>query len=158
MKVIFLMASLFIWPIYSLEHKIADHPELFKSFSSIRDTLGLFLFHHNLLDVTEIVLENEAHLIEAAFSQIKVFRGTARTVLDEPFVLKVTKAYFQERDPLLLAAAERAMLHSNNAMVHGNMQETCCQFSMRCSRIALFPHGLFSWTTLFQKILLAMWR
>ncbi|KAF8924145.1 hypothetical protein BGZ47_004184, partial [Haplosporangium gracile] len=107
-----------------LERKIADHPELFKSFSSIRDTLGLFLFRHNLLDATEIVLENEAHLIEAAFGRIKLFGGTARTVLDEPFVLKATKAYFQERDPLLLAAAERAMLHSNNATVHGNMWET----------------------------------
>ncbi|KAG0265886.1 hypothetical protein BGZ95_003186 [Linnemannia exigua] len=89
-----------------LERKIADRPELFKSFSSIRDTLGLFLFRHNLLDATEIVLENEAHLIEAAFGRIKLFGGTARTVLDEPFVLKATKAYFQERDPLLLAAAE----------------------------------------------------
>ncbi|KAF9275530.1 hypothetical protein BGZ88_002278, partial [Linnemannia elongata] len=107
-----------------LERKIADHPELFKSFSSIRDTLGLFLFRHNLLDATEIVLENEAHLIEAAFGRIKLFGGAARTVLDEPFVLKATKAYFQERDPLLLAAAERAMLHSNNASVHGNMWET----------------------------------
>jgi len=83
----------------SLERKIADHPELFKSFSSIRDTLGLFLFRHNLLDATEIVLENEAHLIEAAFGRIKLFGGTARTVLDEPFVLKATKAYFQDRDP-----------------------------------------------------------
>lgn len=108
-----------------LEHKITDHPELFKSFSSIRDTLGLFLFHHSLLDATEIMLENEMHLIEAAFGQIKLFRGAARTILDEPFVLRATKAYFQERDPLLLAAAEWAMLHLENASVHGNMWETC---------------------------------
>ena len=108
-----------------LESKMAEHPEHFRDLSSIRDTLALFLFRYNLLDATEIVLENEAHLIEAAFGRIKIFGGTARTVLDEPFVLKATKAYFQERDPLLLAAAERAMLHSTNASVHGNMWETC---------------------------------
>ncbi|KAF9546186.1 hypothetical protein BGW38_009668, partial [Lunasporangiospora selenospora] len=60
----------------------------------------------------------------ATFGWIRIFGGTARTVLDEPFVLKATRAYFQERDPLLLAAAERAMLHSDNATVHGNMWET----------------------------------
>ncbi|KAF9114236.1 hypothetical protein BGX27_011362 [Mortierella sp. AM989] len=35
----------------------------------------------NLLDATEIVLENEAHLIEAAFGRIKLFGGAARTVI-----------------------------------------------------------------------------
>lgn len=122
---------------FRLENKIAEHPEHFKSFSSIRDTLGLFLFRHNLLDATEIVLENEAHLIEAAFGRIKLFGGTARTVLDEPFVLKAVKAFFQERDPLLLAAAERAMLHSTTPSVHGNMWET----------VRAFIHGYLELTT-----------
>ncbi|KAI8594408.1 hypothetical protein EDD21DRAFT_90115 [Dissophora ornata] len=100
-----------------------EHPDLFKNLSSIRNTLALFLFRYNLLDATEIVLENEAHLIEAAFGRIKLFGGVARTVLDEPFVLKAVKAFFHESDPLLLAASERAMLHSTNATVHGNMWE-----------------------------------
>ncbi|KAF9403901.1 hypothetical protein BGZ94_004467, partial [Podila epigama] len=108
-----------------LESKMIEHPDLFKSLSSIRNTLALFLFRHNLLDATEIVLENEAHLIEAAFGRIKLFRGVARTVLDEPFVLKAVKAFFRECDPLLLADAERAVLHSTNASVHGRMWETC---------------------------------
>ncbi|KAG0061775.1 hypothetical protein BGZ92_006353, partial [Podila epicladia] len=62
-------------------------------------------------------------LVEAAFGRIKIFGGTARTVLDEPFVLKATFNYFQEKDPSLISAAERAMLHSNNASVHGCMWE-----------------------------------
>jgi hypothetical protein len=70
-----------------------------------------------------IVLENEAHLIEAAFGRIKLFGGVARTALDEPFVLKAAKAFFRESDPLLLADAEQAVLHSTNASVHGNMWE-----------------------------------
>ncbi|KAG0314046.1 hypothetical protein BG000_005676, partial [Podila horticola] len=68
-----------------LESKIADHPELFTSCSSLRETLGLFLYRYCLLDATEIVLENEVQLVEAAFGRIKIFAGTARTVLDEPF-------------------------------------------------------------------------
>ncbi|KAI8595650.1 hypothetical protein EDD21DRAFT_424098 [Dissophora ornata] len=99
------------------------NPSLLKNVSSIRNTLALFLFRYNLLDATEIVLENEAHLIEAAFGRIKLFGGVARTVLDEPFVLKAVKAFFHESDPLLLADAERALLYSTNASVHGTMWE-----------------------------------
>jgi len=88
---------------------------------SIRDTLGLFLLRYNLLEATEIVLENEAYLVEAAFGRIKLIGGAARTVIDEPFVLQAVKAFFQESDPLLLAASERAMLNSSNATVHGNV-------------------------------------
>ncbi|KAG0287865.1 hypothetical protein BGZ98_004454, partial [Dissophora globulifera] len=75
-------------------------------------------------DAKEITLENEVQLVEAAFGRIKIFGGTARTVLDEPFVLKATFNYFREKDPSLVSAAERAMLHSDNASVHGSMWET----------------------------------
>ncbi|KAG0247773.1 hypothetical protein BG011_000951, partial [Mortierella polycephala] len=106
-----------------LETKIDKHPKKFASFSSIKETLGLFLYRHCLLDATEIVLENEARLVEVAFGRIKIFGGTARTVLDEPFALKATFNYFREKDPSLVSAAERAMLHSDNPSVHGNMWE-----------------------------------
>ncbi|KAF9536251.1 hypothetical protein EC957_011851 [Mortierella hygrophila] len=89
-----------------------------------QETLGLFLYRYCLLDATEIVLENEVQLVEAAFGRIKIFGGTARTVLDEPFVLKATLNYFREKDPSLVSAAERAMLHSDNASVYGGMRET----------------------------------
>ncbi|KAF8927104.1 hypothetical protein BGZ47_002336 [Haplosporangium gracile] len=107
-----------------LETKIANHPELFTSCSSIRETLGLFLFRHRLLDASSIELENEVQLVEAAFGRIKIFGGAARTVLDEPLALKATNNYFQEKDPSLISAAERAMLYSDNPSVHGNMWET----------------------------------
>ncbi|KAG0314652.1 hypothetical protein BG000_005475, partial [Podila horticola] len=98
-----------------LESKIADHPELFASCSSLRETLGLFLYRYCLLDATEIVMENEVQLVEAAFGRIKIFGGTARTVLDEPFALTAAFNYFREKDPSFVSAAERAMLHSANA-------------------------------------------
>ncbi|KAG0247082.1 hypothetical protein BG011_002071, partial [Mortierella polycephala] len=109
--------------ILRLENKIAQNPKNFTSCSSLRETLGLFLFRYCLLDATEIVLEIDVQLVEAAFGRIKIFGGRARTVLDEPFVLKATFNYFQEKDPSLVSAAERAMLHSDNASVHGNMWE-----------------------------------
>ncbi|KAI1290548.1 hypothetical protein EDD11_009178, partial [Mortierella claussenii] len=97
-----------------LEDKISKHPKDFASCSSIKETLGLFLFRHNLLDATEIVLESDVHLVEAAFGRIKLFGGAARTVFDEPFVLKASQNYFQEKDPMFIAAAERVMLSSKN--------------------------------------------
>jgi len=77
-----------------LEAKFNNHPKKFKNMSSIRDTRGLFLFRCNPLDATEIVLENEAYLVEAAFGRIKLFGGAAKTVIDEPFVLDAIKAFF----------------------------------------------------------------
>ncbi|KAI8356979.1 hypothetical protein B0O80DRAFT_446273 [Mortierella sp. GBAus27b] len=106
-----------------LENKIANHPELFSSCSSIKESIGLFLYRHRLLDAPSTVLENDVQLVEAAFGRIKLFGGTARTVLDEPLALKATENYFHEKDPSFVSAAERAMMHSTNATVHGNMWE-----------------------------------
>ncbi|KAG9062249.1 hypothetical protein KI688_006581 [Linnemannia hyalina] len=97
-----------------LETKIANHPEFFTSYSSVRETLGLFLYRHHLLDAPSTMLENDVQLVEAAFGRIKLFGGAARTALDEPLALKATIDYFHEKDPSLVAAAERAMLHSDN--------------------------------------------
>jgi len=58
---------------YILERKITDYPELFTSCSSLRTTLGLFLYRYCLLDAAEILLENEVQLVEAAFGRIKSF-------------------------------------------------------------------------------------
>ncbi|KAF9115140.1 hypothetical protein BGX30_006395 [Mortierella sp. GBA39] len=84
------------------------------------DARALPLRHH-VLDAPSTVLENDAQLVDAAFGRIKLFGGTARTVLDEPLALKATINYFWERDPSLVATAERAMLHSDNPSVHGIM-------------------------------------
>jgi len=63
----------------------------------------------------------DAKVVLEKHGRTRPFGGPARTVLDEPFVLKAIKAVFQGRYPLLLAAAERALLYSTNATVHGNM-------------------------------------
>lgn len=108
----------------SLVTEITNHPEFSTSCSSIKEMLGLFLFHHHRFDSPSSVLENEVQLVEAAFNCIKIFRGAAGTVLDEPLALKAANNYFQVEDPSLISAAERAMLHSDNPSVHENMWET----------------------------------
>lgn len=45
-------------------------------------------------------------------------------VLDDPLALKATINYFQENDPSLVSATERAMQYSDDPSVHGNMWET----------------------------------
>ncbi|KAF9346428.1 hypothetical protein BGX26_002076 [Mortierella sp. AD094] len=107
-----------------IENKISKHPEQFASLSSIKETLGLFIYRWFVLGETAIVLEDEAQLVEAAFGRIKMLGGNAKVVMDEALVLKTATNYFNKVDPLFIAAAKRAMLSSNNASVHGSVWET----------------------------------
>src|SRR5690606_5147396 len=106
-----------------LQSKMSKHPEQFISFSSIEETLGLFMYRWYLLGETTFILKDEALLVEAALGRIKILSGDARVVMDEPLVLKAVRNYFKQKDPLFVAAAERAMLTSIDASVHGNMWE-----------------------------------
>ncbi|KAF9408943.1 hypothetical protein BGZ76_005771, partial [Entomortierella beljakovae] len=66
-------------------NKMKNHPEQFSSFSSIEDTLELFLYRWYLLGETAFtILEDEALLVEAALGRIKKLGGNARVVMDEP--------------------------------------------------------------------------
>ncbi|KAF9380920.1 hypothetical protein BGX21_002237, partial [Mortierella sp. AD011] len=102
-----------------VQSKIASHPDQFKSYSSLDETLGLFLYRWYILGETRFILNDEAQLVEAAFGRIRVQGNKANTTLDEPF--KAAENYFKEKDPLFVKAGERLMLSSNNASVHGNM-------------------------------------
>ena len=103
--------------------KMKNHPKDFTSFSSIEDTLELFLSRWYLLGETNFILQDEALLVEAALGRIKILSGNAHVIIDEPIVLKTVINYFKEKDPLFIAASERAMLTSTNASVHGNQWE-----------------------------------
>ncbi|KAF9085958.1 hypothetical protein BGX27_003294 [Mortierella sp. AM989] len=104
--------------------KMAKHPDQFTSCSSIEETLQLFLYRWFILGETRLILEDEAQLVEAALGRIKMLDGNAKVTLDEPFVLRATINYFRQKDPDFVATAERFMLSSTNASVHGNMWET----------------------------------
>ncbi|KAG0368308.1 hypothetical protein BGZ54_002222 [Gamsiella multidivaricata] len=104
--------------------KTAKHLSQFPSFSSIEETLRLFLLRWYILGETVLMLDDQVQLVKAAFGRIKLLGGIARTVLDEPFALKAAENYIRAKGPLFVDAAERAMLRSTNAWVHGNMCET----------------------------------
>ncbi|KAF9176745.1 hypothetical protein BGZ49_005996, partial [Haplosporangium sp. Z 27] len=71
-----------------VQSKISSHPEQFKSYSSLEETLGLFLYRWYILGETRFILEDEAQLVEAAFGRIRILGNKAQTTLDEPFVLR----------------------------------------------------------------------
>lgn len=89
----------------------------------------------NLLDDSPLVVKlflmcpGEADCFQPNFLSfpLKVFvfipNGRHVSQLDEPFVLKATYNYFRVKDPSLISSAGRAMLHSDNPSVHGNMWE-----------------------------------
>ncbi|OAQ25200.1 hypothetical protein K457DRAFT_783563 [Linnemannia elongata AG-77] len=103
-----------------------DKPPKKRSTSSSSDPLHVmqtcFALIHTLRRSFSIVLTLSSRWKQC---RIKLFGGTARTVLDEPLALKANINYLQERDPSLVSATERAMLHFDNPSVHGNMWERC---------------------------------
>ncbi|KAF9327228.1 hypothetical protein BG006_009421 [Podila minutissima] len=107
----------------------ALRPIVRDEFLSVQETLAAHAYPNFssgtklrlVVDEAQILSDKGIQLVEAAFGRIKIFGGTARTVLDEPFVLKATFNYFREKDPSFVSAAEQAMLHSDNASVHRNM-------------------------------------
>ncbi|KAF9411002.1 hypothetical protein BGZ76_005402, partial [Entomortierella beljakovae] len=106
-----------------MTNKMKIHPEEFSSFSSIEETLELFLYCWYLLGETTFILEDEALLVEAALGRIKILGGNARVVMDEPIVLRAVQNYFKQKDPMFIASAERIMLSSTNPSVHGSQWE-----------------------------------
>ncbi|ORZ08266.1 hypothetical protein BCR41DRAFT_399329 [Lobosporangium transversale] len=76
------------------------------------------------IEKKEFVLDDQAQLVEAALGRIRMLGGKAKTVLDEPFVLKSAINYSKEIDPLFMSAAEQAILHTTNAQAHRSMWET----------------------------------
>ncbi|KAI1321728.1 hypothetical protein EDD11_000004 [Mortierella claussenii] len=59
-----------------LVDRINRYPKDFASYPSIKETLGLFLFRHNLLDVTEIVLESGVQKqLLAGSNSLEVLQG-----------------------------------------------------------------------------------
>ncbi|KAI8054588.1 hypothetical protein BDF22DRAFT_654729 [Syncephalis plumigaleata] len=84
--------------VQALEAKIAEYLNYFTGRLTIKEAFGLFLSHYYRLGDPSLVLENDgAWLVEIGFGHIKFFNGVARTVLDEPFVLKATENYFQNQ-------------------------------------------------------------
>ncbi|KAF9984705.1 hypothetical protein BGZ65_012828 [Modicella reniformis] len=80
---------------------------------SIDNMLGLLMYQRCMFGNHDLVLkEVDPLLVEHAFGRIKIIRGRAVTVMDEPFVSKAVENYFVANDPYFKKEVRRRMVKS----------------------------------------------
>ncbi|KAF8926898.1 hypothetical protein BGZ47_002487 [Haplosporangium gracile] len=81
---------------------------------SIDSMLGLLMYQRCMFGNHDLVLkEVKPHLVEHAFGRIKIIRGRAVTVMDEPFVSKAVENYFAAIDPYFAREVRKRMVKSS---------------------------------------------
>ncbi|KAF9916671.1 hypothetical protein FBU30_001209 [Linnemannia zychae] len=95
---------------------------------SIDNVLSLLMYQRCMFGSHDLVLkEVDPQLIEHAFGRIKIIKGRAITVVDEPFVSKAVENYFAAIDPYFAKELRKRMVKST-PIEQGCMFE---QFMMR---------------------------
>ncbi|KAF9536868.1 hypothetical protein EC957_009506 [Mortierella hygrophila] len=80
---------------------------------SIDSMLGLLMYQLCMFGNHDLVLkEVDPQLVEHAFGRIKIIRGRAVTVMDEPFVSKAVENYFATIDPYFAREVRKRMVKS----------------------------------------------
>ncbi|KAG0329172.1 hypothetical protein BG000_000169 [Podila horticola] len=80
---------------------------------SIDSMLGLLMYQRCMFGNHDLVLkEVDPQLVEHAFGRIKIIRGKAVTVMDEPFVSKAVENYFAAIDPYFAKEVRKRMVKS----------------------------------------------
>ncbi|KAK3812091.1 MAG: hypothetical protein J3Q66DRAFT_390536 [Benniella sp.] len=106
--------------IVRLENKYRDNLSILKELQTVEEVLGLLLFQRHMFGADRLVFEEAVpELVERAFGRIKIIDGTARTVLDEPFVLKAAENFFRIRDPDFVKTMKSWVQQSDRAQAHG---------------------------------------
>ncbi|KAG0049035.1 hypothetical protein BGZ90_007467 [Linnemannia elongata] len=106
--------------IVRLEDKYRANLSIFKGLRTVEEVLRLLLFQRYMFGADRLVLQEAVpELVEHAFGRIKIIDGVARTVLEEPFVLKAAKNYFKMRDTDLMEIMEWWIQQSDKAQAHG---------------------------------------
>ncbi|KAK3836314.1 MAG: hypothetical protein J3R72DRAFT_493794 [Linnemannia gamsii] len=106
--------------IVRLENKYRENLSIFKELRTVEEVLGLLLFQRYMFGADKLVLQEAVpELVERAFGRIKIIDGVARTVLDEPFVLKAAENYFEMRDSGFMETTEWWIRQSDRPQAHG---------------------------------------
>ncbi|KAK3837903.1 MAG: hypothetical protein JOS17DRAFT_813667 [Linnemannia elongata] len=106
--------------IVRLENKYRDNLSIFKELRTVEEVLGLLLFQRHMFGADRLVFEEAVpELVERAFGRIKIIDGTAKTVLDEPFVLKAAENFFRMRNSGFMKTIESWVQQSDMAQAHG---------------------------------------
>ncbi|KAF9123631.1 hypothetical protein BG015_005274, partial [Linnemannia schmuckeri] len=80
---------------------------------SIDSMLGLLMYQRCMFGNHDLVLkEVDPQLVEHAFGRIKIIKGHAVTVMDEPFVSKAVENYFAAIDPYFAKEVRKRMVTS----------------------------------------------
>ncbi|KAH7028688.1 hypothetical protein BKA57DRAFT_511480 [Linnemannia elongata] len=81
---------------------------------SVDSVLGLLMYQRCMFGNHDLVLkEVNPGLVEHAFGRIKIIRGHAVTVMDEPFVSKAVENYFAAIDPYFAREVRKRMVKSS---------------------------------------------
>ncbi|KAI8594507.1 hypothetical protein EDD21DRAFT_409734, partial [Dissophora ornata] len=80
---------------------------------SIDNILSLLMYQRCMFGSHDLVLKEVVpHLVEHAFGRIRIIKGRAVTVLDEPFVSKAVENYFAAIDPYFMKEVRKRMVKS----------------------------------------------
>ncbi|KAG9319023.1 hypothetical protein KVV02_005865, partial [Mortierella alpina] len=81
---------------------------------SIDNMLGLLMYQRCMFGNHDLVLkEVNPQLVEHAFGRIKIIKGHAVTVMDEPFVSLAVQNYFAAIDPYFAREVRKRMVKSS---------------------------------------------
>ncbi|KAI8598060.1 hypothetical protein EDD21DRAFT_198776 [Dissophora ornata] len=109
---------------------------------SIDNILSLLMYQRCMFGSHDLVLkEVDPHLVEHAFGRIRIIKGRAVTVLDEPFVSKAVENYFAAIDPYFMKEVRKRMVKST-AIEQGCVFE---RFMMRVFSETFKERSLSEW-------------
>jgi hypothetical protein len=112
------------YEIVRLEDKFRKNLSFFKKLCIVEEALGLLLFQRYMFGGNMLAFNSAVpELVERAFGRIKIVDGIARTVLEEPFVLKAAENYFKMRDSDFMKTMERWVRQSDKPQAHGHAWE-----------------------------------
>ncbi|KAG0267567.1 hypothetical protein DFQ27_008612 [Actinomortierella ambigua] len=103
-----------------LENKYRENLSIFNELRTVQEVLGLFIFQRYMFGADKLVLQEVVpELVECAFGRIMIVDGVARTILDEPFVLKAAENYFKMRDAGFMKTLDYWVQQSDKAQARG---------------------------------------
>ncbi|KAF9136606.1 hypothetical protein BGX30_011030, partial [Mortierella sp. GBA39] len=102
-----------------LDYKCHMNMSMFRGLRNVKEVLSKLLFQRYMFGNDRLVLmKAEPELVERSVGRIKIIDGVARTVLDEPFVLKAAENFFKIRDPGFTYTTKMLAMMWNNTEGH----------------------------------------
>ncbi|KAG9319042.1 hypothetical protein KVV02_007468, partial [Mortierella alpina] len=124
--------------------RVSDKQNKYKDLhlESIDNMLGLLMYQRCMFGNHDLVLkEVNPQLVEHAFGRIKIIKGHAVTVMDEPFASLAVQNYFAAIDPYFAREVRKRMVKSS-AIEQGCVFE---RFMMKVFSETFNARPLFEW-------------